>query len=134
MNTVNLSELSATLEVCSRAPQLPVLYELSLRLSLHLLGSHILLEEQGAVYAAITHCCSALWDSSVAERSQPGEITTHPIPAAPGARGHSLGLGNRPRAAEAACGQCRQHSPVGCPVLISGVSLMQDKAFIHSQL
>lgn len=37
VNAVNLSELSMILQICSRAPQLPVLCELSLRLSLLLL-------------------------------------------------------------------------------------------------
>ena len=71
LNIVNLSELTAILQICSTVPQLLVLSELALRLFLHPSGSHILLEEQGAISPRITRCCPASWGSSMTDRLHP---------------------------------------------------------------
>lgn len=46
ISTVNLHETTVILQVCSRVPQLLVLHELYLRLSLHLFESNILLNSR----------------------------------------------------------------------------------------
>ena len=43
VSTVNLNEITVILQICSTVPQLLVLYELDLRLFLHLFKSHVLL-------------------------------------------------------------------------------------------
>lgn len=46
MSTVNLNKITVTLQICSRVPQLLVLYELDLRLFLHLFKLHVLLDSR----------------------------------------------------------------------------------------
>lgn len=103
VNAANLSELSMILQICSRAPQLPVLCELSLRLFLLLLDSHTLLEEQGYLSSPQPRCAGG-WGSSVAERLHPGEITTHCHPCCSQGSRSFPGLGNVPRVTKAAEG------------------------------
>lgn len=76
VNTVNLNEITVILQICSRVPQLLVLYELDLRLFLHLFKSHLLLDSRVQFIfrlpiQLLDLYSSGIWGSAIINRLYP---------------------------------------------------------------
>lgn len=76
MSTVNLNEITVILRICSRVPQLLVLYELDLKLFLHLFESRVLLDSTVQFILTLPIqlldlYCSGIWGSTTINRLYP---------------------------------------------------------------